>query len=75
MKPVLHRAGPGRYISLVRANGVDDEPFMIAVHGQFRDNRAMCCWVVEAEIGVDHFAQFMTLTEARAYINCWFVKA
>lgn len=74
MKPVLHRAGPGRYTSLVRPIDAG-EPFMIAVHGQFRDNRAMCCWVVEAEIGVDHFAQFMTLTEARTYINRWFVKA
>ena len=73
MKPVLRRAGPGVYRSTVRPIGVPHaEPFTITVQGQFRDNRAMCCWVVEDPYGE---AQFLTMTEAREWVGRYFERA
>jgi hypothetical protein len=69
--PVLTKVEPGVYRSLVRPRGAGGEPFNIYVRGQFRELRSQRQWVVES----DDERFFLTLSEARTYLACFFEAA
>lgn len=67
----LGRIGPGRYEAVVRAIDSGCEPFTLIVYGQFRNHPAHRQWVVVS----DDERFFLSLKEARAYIDRFFEEA